>query len=103
MPRGAPALKLAITVDRDVHAKVIEAAAQDDMSVSAWLTEAARRAIKLREGLEAVGAWEAQHGALTAHELQAARKRITAAISDRAPRPALAKRTKRTKRASSSR
>ena len=86
MPRGAPALKLAITVDRDVHAKVIEAAAHDRMSVSAWLTEAARRAIKIREGLAAVGEWEAEHGPLSAEELAAARKRIASSIEPRAPR-----------------
>jgi hypothetical protein len=76
MPRGAPARKLAITVDRDVHAKVIKAAAEDHVSVSAWLTAAARHAIRIREGLLAVGEWEAEHGALSEQELDAARARI---------------------------
>jgi hypothetical protein len=77
MPRGAPASKLAITVDRDVHAKVIRAAAEDRMSVSAWLTAAARHAIRLREGLLAVEEWEAEHGALSEEELIEARARVT--------------------------
>ena len=79
MPRGAPASKLAITVDRDVHAKVIRAAAEDQMSVSAWLTAAARQAIRLREGLVAVAEWEAEHGAFSKEELAEARKRIASA------------------------
>jgi hypothetical protein len=46
------------------------------MSVSAWMTEAARRALSIRDGLLAVGEWEAEHGALTREELDAARRRI---------------------------
>jgi hypothetical protein len=79
MPRGAPASKLAITVDRDVHAKVIKAAAEDHMSVSAWLTAAARQAIRLREGLLAVADWEAEHGAFSEKELAEARERVASA------------------------
>ena len=76
MPRGSPATKLAISVDSDVHAKVLKAARADGMSVSAWMTAAARRALRLRDGLLAVGEWEAQHGALTEDELDAARRRV---------------------------
>lgn len=76
MPRGSPAKKLAISVDRAVHARVVRAAAQDHISVSAWLTSAARRALTLRDGLAAVHAWEAQHGAFSEAELQAARARV---------------------------
>lgn len=76
MPRGSPAPKLAITVDSDVHAKVLRAAAQENMSVSAWMTAAARQALKVREGLEAVAQWEAQHGPLADDELEAARRRL---------------------------
>jgi hypothetical protein len=79
MPRGAPASKLAITVDRDVHAKVVRAAAEDQMSVSAWLTAAARHAIRLREGLVAVAEWEAEHGSFSEEELAEARQRIASA------------------------
>ncbi|HEY2404846.1 MAG TPA: hypothetical protein VGI10_02540 [Polyangiaceae bacterium] len=76
MPRGNPAAKLAISVDRSVHAKVLAAAAADGMSVSAWMTSAARRALRIRDGLVAVAEWEAAHGALTAQELQAAHHRL---------------------------
>jgi hypothetical protein len=76
MPRGNPSPKLAITVDPDVHAGVVKAAAQEGISVSAWMTEAARRALVVREGLAAVAEWERANGALTAEEMTAARHRV---------------------------
>ena len=76
MPRGSPALKLAISMDSEVHAKVIEAASAAPVSVSAWITAAARRALLVRDGLAAVAEWEREQGALTAQELQDARGRL---------------------------
>ena len=76
MPRGNPAVKLAVTVDADVHSKVLDAAEAEGKSVSAWITDAARRALLIRDGLAAVAEWEAEHGALTPAELLAARARI---------------------------
>jgi hypothetical protein len=76
MPRGAPALKLAITVDRDVHAKVVRAAKAEHISISAWMTAAARRSLLVRDGLAAIAEWEAAHGALSEEELDAARARV---------------------------
>jgi len=76
MPRGSPAVKLAITVDAGVHAKLLRAAEAEGMSVSAWMTAAARRALRIRDGLAAVKEWEGEHGALTDHELEAARRRL---------------------------
>jgi predicted HicB family RNase H-like nuclease len=83
MPRGNPSPKLAITVDPDVHAQVIAAAQEEGVSVSAWLTTAARRALRIRDGLAAVAEWEAEHGPLTDEELQAARNRVHAAQAER--------------------
>ena len=77
MPRGAPAIKLAITVDRDVHSKVLSAAEHEGLSVSAWMTTAARRALIVRDGLAGIAEWEAEHGPLTASELQQARRRLS--------------------------
>jgi hypothetical protein len=76
MPRGAPAIKLAITVAPDVHARVARAAREDKVSVSAWMTEAARRSLTIRDGLAAVAEWEARHGAFTEQELDQARRRV---------------------------
>ncbi|MGI8414481.1 MAG: hypothetical protein ACR2LV_11915 [Solirubrobacteraceae bacterium] len=80
MPRGNPSPKLAITVDPDVHAGVVAAAAEQGMSVSAWMTAAARRALLVDDGLRAVAEWEAQEGALTEAELAAARERVAGAV-----------------------
>jgi hypothetical protein len=76
MPRGQPSPKLAITVDAEVHQRVLAAAREEGVSVSAWMTEAARRALTVRDGLAAVADWEAEHGALSDTELDAARARL---------------------------
>lgn len=76
MPRGKPSPKLAITVDADVHEQVIAAAADEGISVSAWMTTAARRALLVRDGLVAVAEWEKEHGAFSEAELEAARQRV---------------------------
>jgi hypothetical protein len=76
MPRGKPSPKLAITVDPEVHEGVLAAAADEGVSVSAWMTAAARRALLVRDGLLAVVEWEHEHGELTAAELEAARGRV---------------------------
>jgi post-segregation antitoxin (ccd killing protein) len=86
MPRGNPAVKLAVTIESGVHAEVVELARRDGVSVSAWMTEAARRAIRLRDGLAAVAEWEEEHGALTAREMAAARERVRSAHAPRRPR-----------------
>jgi hypothetical protein len=78
MPRGNPSPKLAITVDPEVHEQVRAAAAAEGVSVSAWMTDAARRALVIRDGLRAVEEWEADNGALTDAELDAARRRVAA-------------------------
>jgi hypothetical protein len=66
---------LAITVDPETHAQVVAAAAAAGVSVSAWMTSAARQALRVRDGLAAVAEWEAEHGPLTPAELDAARLR----------------------------
>jgi hypothetical protein len=82
VPRGKPSPKLAITVDADVHQRVLQAAAAEGLSVSAWMTNAARRALLVFDGLAAVAEWEADNGPLTEEELDEARHRVGA------PRPA---------------
>ena len=67
---------MAITVDPEVHAGIVAAAAADGTSVSAWMTDAARQALIVRAGLAGVAEWEAQHGTFTAEELDAARRRL---------------------------
>lgn len=76
MPRGRPSPKLAITVDPDVHERVVAAAADEGVSVSAWMTAAARRSLLIRDGLRAVSEWEEEHGAFSDAEIEAARRRV---------------------------
>lgn len=83
MPRGRPSPKVAITVDPEVHQQMIAAAAEEGVSVSAWMTQAARRALLIRDGLKAVAEWEAEQGALTDAELAAARRRVAEGRSAR--------------------
>lgn len=54
MPRGNPSPKLAITIDPKVHEKVLAAAAREGVSVSAWMTSAARETLQRRAGLAAI-------------------------------------------------
>ena len=68
--------KLVLTLDRSLHARVVAAAAADGVSVSAWVTEAAREALIVRDGLAGVAEWEARRGRFTAEELDAARDRL---------------------------
>jgi len=90
MPRGNPSPKLAITVDPEVHENILAAAARDGVSVSGWMTNAAREALKRRAGLAAVEQWEKQHGRFTAEEMDKARQSVQAQLrtSRTVPRPA---------------
>lgn len=81
MPRGKPSPKLAITVNADVHARVVTAAAEEGVSVSAWMTEAARRALLVRDGLAAVTEWEGEQGKLNDAEMAEARERVRRQIT----------------------
>jgi len=76
MPRGNPSPKLAITIDPDIHENILAAAARDRVSVSAWMTGAAREALRRRAGLAAVALWEKQHGPFTADEVEQARRTV---------------------------
>ena len=80
MPRGNPSPKLAITIDPDIHEKVLAAAARDGMSVSAWMTAAARLSLQRRAGLAAVALWEKQHGRFTTEEMNVARRNVLAQL-----------------------
>jgi len=71
---------LAITVDPDVHEGVIAAAEAEGVSISAWMTAAARRALLVRDGLAAIAEWEGEHGHFTEAELDAARRRVAAEV-----------------------
>ena len=80
MPRGNPSPKLAITIDPDVHKSILAAAARDGVSVSAWMTTAAREALQRRAGLAAVALWEKHYGRFTIDEMNEARRSVRAQL-----------------------
>jgi hypothetical protein len=61
-------VKRSVSIDADVAAAAEAAAAEDGVSFSAWLSDAARRRLRTRQGLQGVAEWEAEAGALTPEE-----------------------------------
>jgi hypothetical protein len=84
VPRGNPSPKLAITVDPGIYKNILAAAAREGVSVSAWMTTAAREALRRRAGLAAVAEWEKEHGRVTVEEMKEARRSVRAQL--RTPR-----------------
>lgn len=64
-----PVRKLSVALDNDVAAAASASAERRGLSLSAWLNEAAARALVLEDGLAAVAEWEREFGALTDDEL----------------------------------
>jgi hypothetical protein len=64
-------VKRSVSIDSEVAAAAEEASAQDGVSFSAWLSQAAERQLLVREGLRGVAEWEKAAGSLTADELAA--------------------------------
>ena len=64
-------IKRSVSLADDV-AKAVEAAAlEDGVSFSSWLSAAAERQLRVRQGLRGVAAWETEAGTLTAEEIAA--------------------------------
>jgi hypothetical protein len=61
-------VKRSVSLDAAVAAAAEAAAAEDGVSFSAWLSDAAEQRLRVREGLRGVAEWEAEAGALTAEE-----------------------------------
>ena len=69
MPRGKPSPKLMITVDPEVHARVVAAVGLDDGT--------ARLEFLRQAGLAAVTAWEKKNGRFSKEEMEEARRHVT--------------------------
>jgi hypothetical protein len=63
--------KRSVSLADDVASAVETAAKEDGVSFSAWLSSAAERQLRVRQGLRGVAAWEAEAGDLTAEEIAA--------------------------------
>lgn len=64
-----PVKKLSIALDDGVAEAASRAAERAGLSLSAWLNQAAENELGIEAGLDAVRAWEADHGELTDAEL----------------------------------
>ena len=68
---GIVVTKRSVSLDDGVASAVEEAARQDGVSFSAWLSSAAEQQLRVRQGLRGVAAWEGETGSLSAEELAA--------------------------------
>lgn len=68
--------RITVSLEAELAAAVRTAARDDRKNVSAWLADAARRSLASRQLLDALTAWEAEHGAFSEYELAEARRRL---------------------------
>lgn len=68
--------KLSITLEESVAERAASAAESHGVSLSAWLNAAAKRAIRIEDGLAGVREWEKEHGDLSPESLMWAEKVI---------------------------
>jgi len=61
--------KRSISIPPELDAEIAAAAQDAGMSYSAWIAQTARKEFIIREGLEAVGQYEAEHGPFTPDEI----------------------------------
>jgi hypothetical protein len=71
LPSAAMVTKRSVSLDDEVAAAVEDAAKQDGVSFSFWLSTAAEKQLKVRQGLRGVAAWEGETGSLSAEEVAA--------------------------------
>lgn len=64
-----PVKKLSIALHPDIAAQIARSAAQHDTSVSGWIEDAARAALRREAGLAACDEYERDFGALTPEEI----------------------------------
>jgi predicted transcriptional regulator len=78
-----PVKKLSVALEDDVADAASKAAARSGLSLSAWLNTAAEHQLAIEAGIDAVRAWEADHGPLTPEELAAADRILDDVFDDR--------------------
>lgn len=64
--------KISVSLDPDVVAQATAAARSEGRSLSAWLNEVARKALRIEQGLKAMDDWEREHGPFTDEQTAAA-------------------------------
>jgi hypothetical protein len=64
-------VRRSVSLDPTVAASLERAAKEEGVSFSTWLSRAAARQLRLRDGLRGVREWESEHGTLTPEEMAA--------------------------------
>ena len=73
--------RFAISLDRDLARQIRRSAAGEP--TSAWLADAARRKLRSEGLMEAVRAWEAEHGEITEKEMRTVEREQVMALKRR--------------------
>lgn len=60
--------KISVALEPDVAEAAASAAEAHGQSLSSWLNEAARNQLRVEQGLDAISAWQDEHGAFTDDE-----------------------------------
>jgi hypothetical protein len=68
--------KMSISLDPELGDAVRSAAAQAGQPVSSWLAEAAASKLRAEALAQFIAGWEAEHGELTAEEVERAEREI---------------------------
>ena len=76
--------KRSVSIEDSVAERVEQAAEEDGVSFSAWLSMAAESRLLLRDGLRGVREWEAEGGELTTEERAAGEALLDRLLGDRA-------------------
>lgn len=80
--------KRSVSLDDAVAERVEQAAGEDGVSFSAWLSNAAEDKLVLREGMLGIREWEADAGKLTAEERAAGEALLDRLLGKTAANPA---------------
>jgi alkylhydroperoxidase family enzyme len=81
-------VKRSVSIDAEVAAAAEAAASSDGVSFSAWLSEAAERRLRVRDGLEGVAEWEVEAGVLSSEERAAGEALLDRLLREPKPRRA---------------
>ena len=76
-------IKRSVSLDDSVAERVEQAADEDGVSFSSWLSTAAEDKLLLREGMRGIREWEAEAGELTAEERAAGEALLDRLLGDR--------------------
>lgn len=77
-----PVTKRSVSLDDQVAERVEDAAGEDGVSFSAWLSVAAEHRLLVRDGLRGVHDWEKEAGPLTADERVAGETLLDRLLAD---------------------